>query len=190
MIGAEKPRVPVLLPCRGQARNLTETPENLTQFLNIRAPARVACYFIIEFRQFYSPLLRLYLKEEAFPFRPHSLSNVGLNKSLRDHLAHPCCFVKYWVWTLMFNVQLSKPSTIGVLCNQRSFGLVHLWGSFIIQCREQQMITDHKSCTRLSMNIELDKAVFVILSATSARKTESVLEFTGICRPGFVRNWN
>ena len=73
--------MPVLLPCRGQARNLTETPENLTQFLNIRAPARVACYFIIEFRQFYSPLLRLYLKEEAFPFRPHSLSKVGLNKS-------------------------------------------------------------------------------------------------------------
>ena len=62
LIGAESPRVPVLLPCRGQARNLTETPENLTQFLNIRAPARVACYFLIEFRQFYSPLLRLYLK--------------------------------------------------------------------------------------------------------------------------------
>ena len=32
------------------------------------------------------------------------------------------------------------------------------------------MITDHKSCTRLAMNIELDKAVFVILSATSAKK--------------------
>ena len=71
----------VLLPCRGQARNLTETMENLTQFLNIRAPARVTCYFIIEFRQFYSPLLSLYLKEEASPFRPHSLSKVGLNKS-------------------------------------------------------------------------------------------------------------
>ena len=74
-------RVPVLLPCRGQARNLTETPENLTQFLNIRAPARVTFYFIIEFRQFYSPFISLYLKEETFPFRPHSLSKVGLNKS-------------------------------------------------------------------------------------------------------------